>query len=100
MGALSCFWNAPEVEIHAKWSIYMAILSKLLFTGLKILGNHSEQNEKLEAFHLRYIRRILDISWDSVRESKISNIQVKWFNNFENIELQIARRRLTFLGKL
>ena len=25
MGALKCFWNTPEVDIHAKYLIYMAI---------------------------------------------------------------------------
>ena len=57
--------------------------------------------KKLEVIHLRYIRRILGINWDSMREDKISNIQVKKrFNNIKNDELQIARRKLTFLGKI
>ena len=57
--------------------------------------------KKLEVLHLRYIRRILGINWDSMREDKISNIQVKKrFNNIKNDELQIARRKLTFLGKI
>ena len=57
--------------------------------------------KKLEVLNLRYIRRILGINWDSMREDKISNIQVKKrFNNIKNDELQIARRKLTFLGKI
>ena len=57
--------------------------------------------KKLEVFHLRSIRRILGISWDNVRNEKSSNLQVrKRFNNIKNVELQISKRRLTFLGKI
>ena len=57
--------------------------------------------KKLEVFHLRSIRRILGISWDNARNEKISNLQVrKRFNNIKNVELQISKRRLTFLGKI
>ena len=36
-----------------------------------------------------------------MRDEKIYNVQVrKRFNNNKNFELQIAKRRLTFLGKI
>ena len=55
----------------------------------------------MEVFHLRCIRRILVISRDNVREEKISNVHVrKRFDNIRNVELHIAKRRLTFLGKI
>ena len=33
MGALTFFWNVPEVDIHAKYLIYMAIPFNLLLWG-------------------------------------------------------------------
>ena len=33
MGALKCFWSAPEVDTHAKYLIYMAIPFNLLLWG-------------------------------------------------------------------
>ena len=44
---------------------------------------------------------IIGISWDNVKEENIFNVQVrKRFNSIKNVELQIAKRRLTFLGKI
>ena len=78
----------------------MAIPFNLLLLGGKSLGENLDELKKLEVFHLRCIRRILGISWDNVREDKISNLQVsKRLNNIKNVELQIAKRRLTFLKK-
>ena len=55
----------------------------------------------MEVFHLRYTRRILGISWDNVKEENISNVHVrKKFNNIKYFEFKIAKRRLTFLGKI
>ena len=65
------------------------------------MGNKFGCFEKVRVFHLRSIRRILGISWDNVRDEMISNVQVrKRFNNIKSVELQIAKRRLTFLGKI
>ena len=65
------------------------------------MGNKYGRFEKLEEFHLRCITIILDISWDNIIDENIINVQVrKRFNNFKNIELQIAKRRLTFPGKI
>ena len=65
------------------------------------MDNTFRRSGKLEVFHLRCIRRILGISWDNVREENISNVHVrKRFDNIKNVELQIAKRRLTFLGKI
>ena len=47
------------------------------------------------------MRSFLRISWDNVRDEKISNVQVrKRFNNIKNAELQITKIKLTFLGKI
>ena len=78
----------------------MAISFNLLLSGGKSWGKNLDELKKLEVFHLRCIRRILGISWDNVREDKISNLQVsKRLNNIKNVELQIVKRRLTFLKK-
>ena len=78
----------------------MAIPFNLLLSGGKSWGKNLDELKKLEVFHLRCIKRILGISWDNVREDKISNLQVsKRLNNIKNFELQIVKRRLTFLKK-
>ena len=57
--------------------------------------------KKLEVFHMRYLRRILHIKWNDVRELKIKNIQVReTFKNIDTIENIISKRRLVFIGKV
>ena len=77
MGALKFFWSAPEVDTHAKYLIYMAIPFNLLLWGCESWATNLDVLKKLEVFHLRYIRRILGINWDNVRDEKISNLQVR-----------------------
>ena len=50
---------------------------------------------------MRCIRKILGINWNNVRDKTITNVQVrKRLHNIKNVELKIAKRRLTFLGKI
>ena len=100
MEALKFFWNTPEVDTHAKYLIYMAIPFNLLLWGSESWATNLDVLKKLEVFYLRCIRKILGISWNNVRDEKISNVQVrKRFNNIKNVELQIAKRRCDFLRK-
>ena len=79
----------------------MAIPFNLLLWGSESCATNLDVLKELEVFHIRYIRSILSISWDDLREEKISNLQVrKRFNISKNVELWIAKRRLTFLGKI
>ena len=88
MGALTFFWNAPEVDTHAKYLIYMAIPFNLLLWGSESCATNLDVLKELEVFHIRYIRSILSISWNNLREDKISNLQVrKRFNISKNVEL-------------
>ena len=50
---------------------------------------------------MRCLRRILKIRWDDVREEKITNKSV-WqkFFDIKKIEIQIAKRRLHFVGRI
>ena len=101
MGSLKTIWSAPEVVTHTKYLIYIAIPFNLLLGGCESWATNLDVLKKLEIFHLRCIRRILGISWDNMRDENISNQQVrKKFNNIKSVELQIAKRRLTFLGKI
>ena len=55
---------------------------------------------KLEVFHDRCIRIILNIKLDEIRDLKITNEQIgKNFNNIDTIENQVTKRSTYFLGK-
>ena len=81
--------------------IFISVQFNLLLWGCESWATNLDVLKKLEVFHLRCIRKKLGISWDNVRDEKISNLQVrKKFNNIKTVEMQIAKRRLTFLGKI
>ena len=50
---------------------------------------------------MRYLRRILKINWDDVRELMIKNVQVgDNFKNIDTIKNIISKGRLIFIGKV
>ena len=55
----------------------------------------------MEVFHMRCLRRILDIMWSDVVDNKISNKNIRtFFSNVRKVESLIAKRRLLFVGKI
>ena len=101
MGALKIFWDSNHVDIGAKVLIYLAIPVNLLLWGCQSWALTKVLIKKLEVFHMRCIRRILQIKWDDVREFKIKNSQVRErFKNIDTIENIISKRRLIFIGKV
>ena len=101
MGALKTFWDSDHVDISAKVYIYPAIPVNSLLRGCQIWTLIQILAKKLEVFHIRYLRRILKIKWDDVRELKIKNVQVRYkFKNIDTIENIISKRRLIFIWKI
>ena len=66
-----------QVDLHSKYLIYQAIPINLLLWGCESWALTKVLISKLEVFHNRYIRSILQIKWDEVREFKITNVQIK-----------------------
>ena len=101
MGALKFFWDSDEVDIRSKYLIYMAIPMNLLTWGCESWALTKILIKKLEVFHMRSIRRILRIKWSDVMEDRIRNSKVRrMFYNINTVEIQMAKRRLTFIGRV
>ena len=101
MGALRFYWKSQKVDLHSKYLIYQAIPINLLLWGCESWALTKVLISKLEVFHNRCIRSILEIKWDEVRELKITNVQIrKKFYNIDSVENQVSKRRLHFLGKV
>ena len=65
------------------------------------LGSNKSFNKKLEVVHTRFLRRILIIKWDDVRELKIKNVQIREkIKNIDTIENINSKRRLIFTRKV
>ena len=56
---------------------------------------------KISVFHMRRIRRMLRIKLSEVMEDRIRNFKVKrMFYNINTVEIQMAKRILTFIGRV
>ena len=101
MGASKLFWDSEHVDISVKVNIYLAIPINLLLWGYQTWALTKLLTKKLEVFYMRYLRRILKIRWDNVREQRIRNSHVrKKFLNIETIENIISKRILIFIGEI
>ena len=78
----------------------MDIPLNLLLWGCESWAMTKDLMKKLEVFHMRCLRRILDIKWSDVVDKNISNKKVRTsFNNIRKGDSLIAKKRLLFVGK-
>ena len=68
MGALNIFWESDHVDIGAKVLIYLAIPVNLLLWGYQSWALTKVLTKKLEVLHIKFLRHILKIKGDDVRE--------------------------------
>ena len=101
MGGLSSFWEDSSVDLKSKYLIFSAIPCNLLLWGSESWALRTSLLSKLEVFLHRSVRRILQIKMSEVKEERITNAEVRRrFFNIPTIQNQIAKRQLTFIGKV
>ena len=89
------------MDIKSKYLIFTAIPCNLLIGGSESWDLLTSLLSKLEVFLHRSVRRILVIKMTEVKEERIRNAEVtERFFNTPNIQNQIAKRQLTFIGKV
>ena len=101
MGDLNIFWADDTVDKFSKHLIFCAIPCNLLLWGCEIWEIREKTLKKWEVFLHINIRKILRIATTMVIDEKITNESVrKRFFNTPTIRHQLARRKLTFIGKV
>ena len=94
MNQLDKVWKQGHLLLTTKLRLYEScVLSILLYfsetwTLLKAATN------RLQAFHMRCLRRILGVRW----QDHVTNLEVKACSRSEDIALRIKRRRLALFG--
>ena len=87
-------WQNNNLTQMTKLCVYQAcVLSTLLYSS-EAWTTYTRQEKKLNSFHLRCIRRILDISW----QDKITNTEVLERASSFSIYTLLSQRRLRWLG--
>ena len=101
MGALAKIKTDASVYNHRKYFIFLAIPINMLLWGCEIWALRTSLLKKIEVFLHLSIQRILGISMTELKYKRITNetVRTKCFGIL-NIEEKLAKRQLTFIGKV
>ena len=87
-------WENSSLTIHTKMAVYRACVLSTLLYGSESWATYSTQEDRLNAFHMRSLRRILGIKWDDY----ITNQTVLEMTNMHSMYYLLTERRLRWLG--
>ena len=87
-------WENKNLTINTKMRVYRACVLSTLLYGSETWSTYTSQENKLNAFHLRSLRRILGISWSD----RISNEAVHNKSCIPSIQAILSKHRLRWLG--
>ena len=87
-------WGNNQLTQNTKLKVYQAcVLSSLLY-GSESWTTYARQENRLESFHLRCLRRILGITW----KDRVTNTAVLEQAGSLSMHLLLCHRRLRWLG--
>ena len=87
-------WTNSQLTMKTKLKVYQAcVLSTLLYSS-ESWSMYARQENRLESFHLRCLRRVLGITW----QDKVTNAAVLEQAGSLSMHLMLSQRRLRWLG--
>ena len=87
-------WNNKKLTTRTKILIYQACVLSTLLYGAETWTTYAKHEKRLNAFHLRCLRKILNIKW----QDKVPNTEVLSQAGIPSLVSLIAKRRLRWLG--
>ena len=87
-------WRNGLLSNNTKMSVYRACVISTLLYGSESWNTNSIQENKLNSFHLRCMRRILDIKW----QERITTNEVIHQAGIPSMHALLMQRRLRWLG--
>lgn len=87
-------WSNKQLTVNTKLKVYQACVLSTLLYGAESWTTYATQENRLECFHLRNLRRILNIHW----QDKITNTEVLERAKILSIHTLLTQRRLRWLG--
>ena len=89
-------WDNPKLTTKTKVLVYQTCVLSTLLYGSETWTTYAKQERKLNAFHLRCLRRLLSIRW----QDRVPNVEVLRRADLPSIQALLGRRRLRWLGHL
>ncbi|CAH1252113.1 OBSCN [Branchiostoma lanceolatum] len=87
-------WENPKLSVKTKMAMYNACVLSTLLYGSETWSTYAKQENRLNAFHMRCMRRILGISW----KDKVTNTEVLSRAGLPTMFTLLRQRRLRWLG--
>ena len=87
-------WNNNMLSQNTKLKVYQACVLSTLLYGSESWTTYARQENRLESFHLRCLRRILSIRW----QDRVPNTEVLESAGSLSMHLMLTQRRLRWLG--
>ena len=87
-------WENKNLKIPTKVNIYKACVISTLLYGSESWTTYSTQERKLQAFHVRCLRRILGITW----QDEVPNNEVLSRAGIPSMYTLLRQHRLRWLG--
>ena len=87
-------WSNNQLTVNTKLKVYQACVVSTLLYGSESWTTYAKQENRLESFHLRCLRRILGIRW----QDKIPNTAVLDKASSLSIHAMLCQCRLRWIG--
>ena len=87
-------WLNSKLTTKTKIMIYQACVLSILLYGSETWSTYSKQEKRLNSFHQRCLRRILNIKW----QDKITNMEVLRKAKIPSVFSILGNKRLRWLG--
>ena len=87
-------WNNNSLTINTKVRVYQACVLGTLLYGSESWTTYTGQERRLNSFHLRCLRRLLQIKW----QDRVPNTEVLQRTGIPSMFALLSRKRLRWLG--
>ena len=96
MGSLQRLWKCSGLSCQTKVHLYQALVMSVLLYSAETWTLTSEDLRKLESFHMRCQRQLLNIHWSD----HVTNMSVRESTGLTTINQYLRRQRLSIFGHI
>ena len=89
-------WRNQKLTLRTKFMIYQACVLSTLLYGAETWTSYASQEKRLNSFHMRCLRKILNVTW----QDKITNSDILQRAGLTSIHGLLRSKRLKWLGHL
>ena len=87
-------WSNSQLTVNTKLRVYQACVLSTLLYGSESWTTYAGQEKRLNSFHLRCLRRLLQIKW----QDKVTNTEVLQRAGIPSLFTLLSRKRLKWIG--